>query len=85
MRFWQQSELEQIIVVQPLCCIVVNSNMLIMPVLQFEAVFHYMKKLMERLWKSKDETIHLMILYSLFYFLRYVHDLLFLGVIAILT
>ena len=28
--------------------------MLIMPVLQFEAVFHYMKKLMERLWKSKD-------------------------------
>ena len=31
--------------------------MLIMPVLQFEAVFHYMKKLMERFWKSKDETI----------------------------
>ena len=31
--------------------------MLIMPVLQFEAVFHYMKKLMERFWKSKDVTI----------------------------
>ena len=28
-----------------------------MPVLQFEAVFHYVKKLMERFWKSKDETI----------------------------
>ena len=28
-----------------------------MPVLQFESVFHYMKKLMERFWKSKGETI----------------------------
>ena len=53
--------------------------MLIMPVPQFEAVFHYMKKLMEQFWKSKDVTNSPNDFIFLFYFLRYVHDLLFLG------